>query len=96
MNQWRFAAIWTRDLKGALEGSEYRWRWRRCHPRFAASPRRTESAVNGASLDGSDGGGDERSLEALWSPTLGPPVEGTKIGQVELSLQFLGPVPAPS
>jgi len=85
--EWTIAAYWTRNLKGALEGSEYLLAVASLPPQvrsFAEENRERCRAALG--LDGSGGGGDERSLEALWIPTLGSLVDGTKIGQVELSL----------
>jgi GR25 family glycosyltransferase involved in LPS biosynthesis len=84
--EWSIAAYWTRNLKGALEGNEYLLAAPSVPPevrRFAATNReRCQVALD---LYESDDG-QEVSLEALWVPTLGSLVEGTRIGQIELSL----------
>jgi len=84
--EWSIAAYWTRNLKGALEANEYLLAAESVPPkirRFAEANRERCQVALG--LNESDGGGDGISLEALWIPTLGSLVEGTRIGQVELS-----------
>jgi glycosyltransferase involved in cell wall biosynthesis len=83
--EWSIAAFWTRNLKGALEGNDYLLAASSVPPEvrsFAAANR--ERCLVALGLDESEGGG-EVSLEALWVPTLASLVEGTMIGQIELS-----------
>ena len=88
VHEWSEAAYWTGNLEGALAGYEYLLTTRSVPPEILEHASESRRAMQG----GTRPRGRETmaleppSLEALWVPKLDRLVEGTTIGELQLSM----------